>query len=225
MGKRVSHSLLDPFMIPLVPRLYRVLPIPRRFPPEGIILIGHLLAITGAVGFAYAVTDWWGGVLVAIGVAGNHIADMVDGTHARSTDQCRNGGELLDHFTDPLSFSYWMIGLAVSCQSPYLGIITIVCIYATAVLTNIKAKIMGEFSLAAFGPTEFKTLLVLYGIAMSIIVATAPVAIDARTVALWSLRVLAAVGVLQLILNLVRAVIDVNRSGEAPDTTNWEVKS
>lgn len=212
-------------MVPLVPRLYRILPIPAKFPPEGIILIGHLLAIAGAFGFAYAATNWWGGVLVAIGVAGNHIADMVDGTHARSSNQCRNGGELLDHFTDPLSFSYWMIGLAVSCQEPYLGIITIVCIYATAVLTNIKAKIMGEFSLSAFGPTEFKALLTIYGVVMATVTGLATTATDPTLIALWSLRLLAGVGVAQLILNLVRGVIDVNRSGEAPDTTSWEIKS
>ena len=35
----------------------------------------------------------------------------------------------------------------------------VICLYATAVLTNIKAKMIGEFTLARFGPTEFKTLL------------------------------------------------------------------
>ena len=106
MSKRVSHSLLDPFIGPPIKALYPRLNIPAWFPPEGIVLAGHGLAIVGALGFAFATRNVWGGLCVAIGVAGNHFADCIDGTHARSTDQCRNGGELLDHFTDPLSFTY-----------------------------------------------------------------------------------------------------------------------
>ena len=52
MSKRITHSLLDPYFAPLVPRLYAALSIPRRFPPEAIVGIGHLLAIAGAFGFA-----------------------------------------------------------------------------------------------------------------------------------------------------------------------------
>ena len=61
MSKRISHSLLDPYFAPLVPRLYALLSIPPRFPPEAIVGVGHLLAIAGAFGFAYSVASWWGG--------------------------------------------------------------------------------------------------------------------------------------------------------------------
>lgn len=227
MGKRVSHSMLDPYFTPLVAPLYRLLPIPRKFPPEGIVLIGHLVAIAGAVGFAYCVTHWWGGLLVAVGVAGNHISDMVDGTHARTTGQCRNGGELLDHFTDPLSFSYWAIGLAVSCGRLDLALVGVLCIYATAVLVSIKAKIVGEFTLARFGPTEFKTILALYGLVMAAL-SSGLFGNDpaiAERVALGFLSFMLVVGVLQLIVNLIRSVRQVNAAGAPPDTTAWELAS
>ena len=41
--------------------------IPRSFPPEGIILVGHLLAIVGAIGFALTTQYWWAGLLAAKG--------------------------------------------------------------------------------------------------------------------------------------------------------------
>ena len=225
MPKRVSHSMLDPLFVPLVPGLYRLLPIPRKFPPEGIVVFGHLVAIAGAFGFAYSVAHWWGGLLVAAGVAGNHLSDMVDGTHARSTGQCRNGGELLDHFTDPLSFSYWAIGLAVSCERLHLALAGVLCIYATAVLVSIKAKLIGRFALARFGPTEFKTMLVVYGLVMAALCAPLwGIAEDARLrVAQVFLWVLLAVGVLQLLVNLIRSVREVNAEGTPPDTTAWEL--
>jgi archaetidylinositol phosphate synthase len=221
MSKRISHSLLDPYFAPLVPRLYAALSIPRRFPPEAIVGIGHLLAIAGAFGFAYSVASWWGGLLLAAGVVGNHIADMVDGTHARSTGQCRNGGELLDHFTDPLSFSYWMIGWGVAVDSLAMSLIGVIFIYATAVLTSIKAKLLGEFTLARIGPTEMKALLAGYGVVMS---ALGVAGIATHDVARVGFAAILVSGVLQLVVNLVLAVREVNRRGAEPDTTPWETE-
>ena len=197
--------------------------IPRYFPPEGIVLIGHLLALAGGVGFALAGKHAIGGLLVVFGVAGNHIADMVDGTHARATGQCRNGGELLDHFTDPLSFCYWMIGMSVATDLPYVGIICILCIYATAVLTNIRAKITGEFTLAAFGPTEFKTLLALFG--AFLFVNSVQGSLTGTAMIGGFLKILAVIGVLQLLVGLRNAVHQVNRSSAKPDTSEWEQRS
>src|SRR5262245_11454296 len=120
--RRVSHSYLDPVIGPRVKAIYPYLRIPPWFPPEGIIAVGHALAILGAVGFAYSTEYWWGGLLITLGALGNHFADCIDGTHARATGQCRNGGELLDHFTDPLSFSYWIVGWSISCAAWPLGV-------------------------------------------------------------------------------------------------------
>ena len=45
MGKRVSHSVLDPWISPPLKGLYRRLPIPSALPPEAIVGLGHLLAV------------------------------------------------------------------------------------------------------------------------------------------------------------------------------------
>ncbi|MEX0703807.1 MAG: CDP-alcohol phosphatidyltransferase family protein [Planctomycetales bacterium] len=221
MPRRVSHSLLDPWLSAPLKGLYPRLPIPRGFPPEGIVLAGHACAIAGAAGFACSSRWWWGGLLAAIGVALNHFADLLDGTHARATSQCRNGGELLDHFTDPLSFSYWMIGVGIAAAAPLWGTAAVVCIYATAVLTNIRAKITGEFALAAFGPTEFKTLLVLFGVAMSAAAAGLFGAVDPSTIAFWFLAPLVTVGAAQLAVQVVRSVREMNAAGVPSDETEW----
>jgi phosphatidylglycerophosphate synthase len=223
MSKRISYSLLDPVLTAPMKGLYNGLFIPRWFPPEGIVVIGHLFAITAAIGFAFSTGYWWGGLLIALGVAGNHISDCLDGTHARATSQCRNGGELLDHFFDPLSFAYWITGMAFSCGRLDLGIAGVICMYATAVLTNIKAKMIGEFTLARFGPTEFKTLLLSYGLAISLIAGGVFPRLNAVQIAFWCFTALLIVGIVQLLVNLVCAIRDVNRSGSAPDTTEWEL--
>ena len=224
MGKRVSHSVLDPWLTLPIKKCYPLLPIPRALPPECIVLLGHLLAIAAAFGFAFSTEYWWGGLLIALGVAGNHIADVLDGTHARATNQCRNGGELLDHFVDPLSFSYYIVGLGVSCNRLDLGVAGVICIYATSVLTNIKAKMIGEFTLASFGPTEFKTMLVLYGICLIPISPGIATTVEVTDVAFWFLATLLAVGIIQLIAGLIFAVRDVNAHGAEPDTTEWLTK-
>lgn len=225
MPKRVSYSLLDPFLTKPLKGLYARLGIPARFPPEGIVLVGHIWAILGAVGFVFATSTWWGGLLAAAGVAMNHTADVLDGTHARSTNQCRNGGELLDHFVDPLSFSYWVAGMAYSSDCLLLGIGGVTVIYATAVLTNIKAKIVGEFTLARFGPTEFKTLLVLFGLSMSCIAAgLLDTAVDSEQLTYWFMLVMFVTGLLQLGLSLRSAVREVNAQGPPADTTEWKIE-
>lgn len=223
MPKRVSHSFLDPYVGPPIKALYRFLPIPRGYPPEGIIAVGHLFAIGGAFGFAYSTSSALAAICISFGVAGNHVADCLDGTHARSTGQCRNGGELLDHFTDPLSFAYWLVGWGVSVGRLDLAIVALILLFATAVLTNIKAKMLGEFTLAAFGPTEFKTLLVLYGIVLAGLVAATPSESPLPAqVALWGFIAIIAVGAIQLLANLIGSVREVNANGAPPDTSEWE---
>lgn len=223
-AKRVSRSVLDPYLFPLVPRLYRLLRIPRAFPPEGIVVAGHAVAIVAAFGFAFATRFGWGGLLVALGVAGNHLADMVDGTHARTTGQCRNSGELLDHFLDPLSFSYWTIGWAVSIASLPLALAAVLVLYATALLTSLRAKLTGEFRLARFGPTEMKATLVLYGLAMFAFTTGIIPGVDPLTAARLAFWALLVVGVVQLGLNLAGALVAVNRIGAPPDTTAWVLR-
>lgn len=225
MSRRISHSLLDPIVGPRLQALYPLLRIPRWFPPEGIVLIGHVSAIVGAVGFAFSTQHWWGGLIGCAGVIGNHTADCVDGTHARATGQCRNGGELLDHFTDPLSFAYVLIGLAVACGRLDLGLAAVCCLFAMAVLTNIKAKMTGEFTLSAFGPTEFKTALAFSGIALAIGTTSLLGGTFASQLALCAYAAMVVIGILMLVHQLITSVIEVNHSGSEVDTTEWVTRT
>ncbi|MEO1618290.1 MAG: CDP-alcohol phosphatidyltransferase family protein [Planctomycetota bacterium] len=218
---RVSHSYLDPIIGPKLKSLYPKLHIPAWFPPEGIVLAGHVSAIAAAIGFAFSTSSVWGGFLAAAGVAGNHLADCIDGTHARTTGQCRNGGELLDHFTDPLSFAYYLIGIGVACGRLDLALAAVVCLFATAVLTNIKAKLIGEFSLERFGPTEFKCLLTAAGIALAASHFLSVPGSDITTGLTYCFGGLIAIGLIQLPIQLYRSVREVNQKGGEPDTTEW----
>lgn len=219
---RVSKSYLDPILCAWVPRLYSCLPIPRRLAPEAIVAFGHLIAILGAAGFAFAGRSPWWALIAALGVVMNHLSDMVDGTHARSTGQCRNGGELLDHFLDPLSFSYWMIGIGIAADRPYLAIAAVLSIQAQALLTSIRAKMTGEFRLSRVGPTEFKATLVVFALGVAVAGAFVPAAIGSMCV--WFLGTLAALGVGSTIVQVGLSVRDVNRRGGAPDETEWQVR-
>jgi len=214
--RRVSHSLLDPLFFPLIGPLYRILPIPRRFPPEGIVVLGHLLAAAGAVSLALSLRHPGWAAAAALCVAGSHVADMVDGSHARATGQCRNGGELLDHFFDPLAFSYWVTGLAVSCGHLEWAIAGCIVICGTATLTSIRAKILGEFTMPPFGSTEVRTLLVIYGAVQAFL--------GSAVLALWTTGVLVTAGGVTLLVFLVLSVRQVNSSGPPPDTRPWEVE-
>lgn len=218
---RISHSYLDPYLTIPLKAYYPKLPIPPWLPPEGLIGMGHVFALCGGVGFALSTSTWWGGLLAAMGVVGNHLADVFDGTHARATGQCRHGGELLDHFTDPLSFSYWIVGMAITIERLDLGLAGVICLYATALLTNIKAKITGEFELASFGPTEFKTLLVVWGLTHTVLLVSICSALP--LVALSGYCMLLAIGIGQLVTGLIRGVRDVNRCETKIDTTEWTV--
>lgn len=227
MPKRISYSLLDPVFMPGIRWLYGKMHIPTAFPPEGLIAVGHCLAILAAAGFAYAPSRWWGGLLVAFGVVGNHLVDCWDGAHARATNQCRNGGELLDHFVDPLSFSYYLSGMAVAIDRLDWGLAAMICLYATSVLTNIKAKMIGEFTLARFGPTEFKSLLILYGLAMVFWPRARDLpstGVDSVRATKWFFGTLILTGIAQLVVNLIHAVREVNAVGKSPDTTDLEMK-
>lgn len=226
MSKRVSYSLLDPWVTAPLKRLYPRLPIPQRLPPEAIVASGHAAALLGAGGFAAAAMYTWAGALAAAAVVLNHSCDVLDGTHARATGQCRNGGELLDHFVDPLSFAWWAAGIAFAASryspwAPWIGTAGVAVIFATAVLTNIRAKMIGEFTLARFGPTEFKTLLVLFGLLETIVMSRGDVQLAAR-LAFWFVSAMTAAGFFQLNVSLYRAVREVNAHGAAPaDTTEW----
>ena len=190
---------------------------------EAIVISGHLFAVAAAFAFAFADQYSMAGALASLGVVMNHICDVLDGTHARRTGQCRNGGELLDHFVDPLSFAYWITGISVAADCLALGLAGVICLFATAVLTNIRAKLTGEFRLSRFGPTEFKLLLIGLAIFQSLTLSGFITGVSSANAALGFLAVLLAIGVVSLVASLAQSIRDVNRSGHAPDETDWQL--
>ncbi len=221
MSKRISYSLLDPYLTHPLKQLYTVKGLPTKLPPECVVLAGHLFAILAGIGFYFSAHYWWGGIIAALGVALNHWADVWDGTHARATNQCRNGGELLDHFLDPISFSWYLIGISLACGLQTLGTIAVICLMAMAVLTNIKAKMTGEFTLSTIGPTEFKTALVFTGIILSF---AHYFQLESTIIQKYlgiGFGVLTGFGVIQLVVNLIQSVKEVNTKGTKADTTEW----
>ena len=102
-----------------------------------------------------------------------------------------------------------------------MGLVAVICLYASAVLTNIKAKMISEFTLNSFGPTEFKTLLVVYGLVIAGIGAMGRVGWDRVQLAYGFLALLLLIGLIHLPVNLIRSVLEVNARGSDPDTTEW----
>ena len=92
-------------------------------------------------------------------------------------------------------------------------------LFAIAVLTNIKAKLIGEFTLSRFGPTEFKTALTVFGITLAAL--TVFQTGIAQQTALIAYSGLILLGLIQLPIQLIRAVKEVNRSGVKADTSEW----
>jgi hypothetical protein len=99
----------------------------------------------------------------------------------------------------------------------------IAVIFATAVLTNIRAKMIGEFTLARFGPTEFKTLLVLFAALQGAVVLSGRQLL-APQLAFWFIAAMTTAGLVQLVVSLRKAVREVNAGAAASaDTTEWQV--
>ena len=84
---------------------------------------------------------------------------------------------------------------------------------------------MGEFTLARFGPTEFKTLLVGFGLVLGttclLTAQTVALPFSAAQLALAGYATLIVAGLIQLPINLIRAVKEVNRSAQTPDQSEW----
>jgi hypothetical protein len=116
-----------------------------------------------------------------------------------------------------------MIGLGVAADSLALALAAVIALFATAVLTSIKAKMTGRFTLARVGPTEFKALLTLYALTIAAVAFTRPD--NAPAVSLITFAALTAALVIQLIINLITAIDEVNRDDTSkPDTTDWQLQ-
>ena len=114
--------------------------------------------------------------------------------------------------------------MAYSAGRRWLGLAGVIVIYAMAVLTNIRAKMIGEFTLARFGPTEFKTLLVMFGMLQAAL-AAAGAGEEGPQRAFWFVAAMVAAGVAQLTRSLWQSVREVNARGTAPaDVTEWQIR-
>ena len=216
MAARVSRSLLDPVLTQPLRSLYPRLGLPRRLPPEAIVLAGNAAAVGAAVCFALVVGTPWLGLVGAALVAAYHFADVFDGQHARATGQCRNGGELLDHFCDPVSLSCIAAGWAFAADAPLLAVPAVLLIMAKGLLANLTAKLGGDFEVGRFGPTEFKA-----GLAVLLLAAAVVPAGVLQPALWWGFVGVLAVTAVSFPFELVRSIKAVNRSGVEADTSEW----
>ena len=220
---KISHSRIDPFIFPIATKLYHSLRIPPSVRPELILLSGHVIALCGAIAFWAAQLIYWYGLLATFFVLAYQFTDILDGLHARSTSQCRNSGEFLDHFLDPLSFSYLLVGLSLYVNSLPLAVASVICMFATATLINVRAQITRQFTLPTFGATELRLSLAFIGVALSVLSSfSGP--IIAKVVIEILLWVLLAVGLGQLIVQLIRTCRQIDALGIQPNTSPWEIR-
>ena len=115
--------------------------------------------------------------------------------------------------------------MSVSFGRLKFGVAGVLVIYCLALLASIKDKMITSFELVRFGPTEFKALLALYGVAMALLVLLRDpqVGWGPKPVARTLYCALLAAGLIQLLFNLIRSIHQVNLHGVAPDTSEWEL--
>ena len=218
-AKRISHSLLDPWVTTPLRSLYPSLRLPRRLPPEAIVMGGNAAAAGAAGCFAVALHSPIAAVVGGLLTLLYHAADVFDGQHARATNQCRNGGELLDHLCDPVSLSLLATAWAYAAGLPLLAIPAVLIVMTNGLLENLKAKLGADFEVGRFGPTEMK-----FAIA-TLMLLTAVLPLDAAHLMLaWTFRASLAAGAIALPLQVVRAVRVVNASQHRPDVSEWETR-
>ena len=217
MPARVTHSLLDPYVTTPARAWYPRLRLPRRLPPEAIVLFGNASAAGAAACLAASPGRPWAGLLGAGLVLLYHFADVFDGQHARATGQCRNGGELLDHFCDPVSLSLLCAGWARAGGAFEWSAAAAILVMGKGLLENLKAKLGANFEVGRFGPTELKFAFA------GLLAATAAMPADtARAMLFWTFAAALAVAWLAFPLEIAAAVRAVNRSGHEADTSEWE---
>ena len=79
----------------------------------------------------------------------------------------RNGGEVLDHFFDPLSFCVIIWGIGACCESYNMAIICVLGIYCNATILFQEAMIMKTLEMKAIGPNEARVLYMCLGAVLS----------------------------------------------------------
>lgn len=210
--RKVSHSVIDILLnrrFRLKPRLYRILPIPRKLPPEALVGTGFAMAVTSGLAFSQSADGWWGAAAALFAVL-YWLCDLVDGEHARQTGQCRNGGELLDHFADPLAISIVAVGVGFSISSTWLGFVSALLVYANAYLVMLRTSITGVLIMPRMGTAEAVAAAVILGVG-STLCATTGHQQGGEIFRTAMLAAAAGTACLQVTTGLVSAVREVNR--------------
>lgn len=138
--------------------------IPRSLHPNVITHVGHVVNALGvAVLVASPARPAWTYLAAMAAVQLYVFCDNADGGHARRTQQCSPGGELLDHGLDLLNVTYIAIvaALAIGATAPWTAAIAIVLPLACA-LTYWEQGETGLFSLGALNQIE--SAMVLSGV-------------------------------------------------------------
>eukprot|EP01098_Paradermamoeba_levis_P006783 TRINITY_DN2825_c0_g1_i1.p1 TRINITY_DN2825_c0_g1~~TRINITY_DN2825_c0_g1_i1.p1 ORF type:complete len:256 (+),score=73.77 TRINITY_DN2825_c0_g1_i1:875-1642(+) len=219
--QKVSEGIVDTYFFFICPgeKFYKWLNIPSSFPPEGIVLLGFAFSALAAFFFAYSTTVPICGLLAALCVYGNFVSDYMDGRHARSTGQCRNGGELLDHFFDPLSFSVVITGVGYAVGRLDLSLAVTIGIYGNVAIVFQEAMIMGVLTLKSIGPNEARLLYIFLGILQTCSMAFKWFSPTFFPYALLYTSALLSLG--QMVVELINTVNRVNKFGPPPDNEGW----
>jgi len=221
-GGKVSVGLVDNYLYFLCPGqpTYERLNIPTWVPPECIVLSGFAFACLAALSFSFATTYSVAGLFAAFFVYCNFVSDYMDGRHARTTNQCRNGGELLDHVMDCHSFAAIAVGIAASVGRLDLALVQLVTIYGSALTVFQEAMMLKTLTLQAIGPNEARFLYILIGLLLPacLTFASSGAAETAVVGFLYGTNCLSA---FQLVNELIHTINRVNKFGPPPDVTPW----
>ena len=115
-----------------------------------------------------------------------------------------------------MAMSYWATGIAVSCHSLGWGIAGVVVIYSGAMLTALKARVIGHWTTPIVGNTEIRTLIVVYALAQALLAS--------EPFALWFLIVVIIGGRGLIVLGIGAAVREANASDVPPCDIQWQLR-
>ena len=106
------------------------------------------------------------GFVAAFSVVLNYFFDLIDGHHARTTNQCTNSGEFLDTTLDNLTYCFLFMGLAVAANMWFLGMLITYCFFITAMAGKYRRDLFRKTTIGYFGPAEIRTIFIMISLIM-----------------------------------------------------------
>ena len=164
--EKKSYSILDGIVTPRVRKIYPYLHIPVWFNPKLLIFAGQFFAILASFCLAN-IPEYSGlGFVAAFSVVLNYFFDLIDGHHARTTNQCTNSGEFLDTTLDNLTYCFLFMGLAVAANMWFLGMLITYCFFITAMAGKYRRDLFRKTTIGYFGPAEIRTIFIMISLIM-----------------------------------------------------------